>query len=79
MNSSKYGYCPICGSECKKRERRPDGNDTCIKDHIYPSSEAISEKDAQVIRILHRLSANDGKLLDEFIERLKEEPKDWVD
>jgi hypothetical protein len=35
-----YGYCPICGSPGVKRERRPDGNDTCENNHVYPSRDA---------------------------------------
>ena len=37
-----YGCCPICGEACATRERRPNGNDTCIKGHEYPSAEAAS-------------------------------------
>lgn len=32
-----YGYCPHCGSLGVSRERRPNGNDTCKKGHVYPS------------------------------------------
>lgn len=35
-----YGYCPICGSAGNTRERRLDGNDTCINGHTYKSSDA---------------------------------------
>ena len=38
-----YGYCPHCGGEGITRERRINGNDTCIKGHIYPSSAAIKK------------------------------------
>lgn len=76
---SSYGYCPECGHECKERERRPDGNDICINGHTYPTADAVSEKDAQVIRVLIRLCANDGKLIDQLIDRLGEKPEDWVD
>jgi hypothetical protein len=34
---SPYGYCPHCGNAGIKRERRPDGNDTCESGHVYPS------------------------------------------
>ena len=40
-NRSPYGYCPICGANGISRERRPNGNDRCEKDHIYPSKDAI--------------------------------------
>jgi NTP pyrophosphatase (non-canonical NTP hydrolase) len=30
-------YCPQCGGEVIERERRPDGRDTCVNDHYYPS------------------------------------------
>ena len=39
-----YGYCPECGSLGYARERRLNGNDTCIKGHIYPSASALQEK-----------------------------------
>ena len=38
---SLYGYCPICGEEGRSRERRPNGNDTCVKGHVYPSKDAM--------------------------------------
>jgi hypothetical protein len=37
---SPYGYCPHCGKPGIRRERRPDGNDTCESGHVYPSSAA---------------------------------------
>lgn len=36
-----YGVCPICKAPGMKRERRPDGNDTCRDGHVYPSKNAI--------------------------------------
>jgi hypothetical protein len=30
-------YCPQCGGEVEKRERRPNGNDICVNQHVYPS------------------------------------------
>lgn len=36
-----YGLCPICGFPGYSRERRPDGNDRCMKGHEYPSAMAI--------------------------------------
>ncbi len=32
-----YGYCPTCSDIVLRRERRPDGNDTCKNGHVYPS------------------------------------------
>lgn len=40
--SSVYGRCPKCGQPGLYRERRLNGNDTCIAGHIYPSREAVS-------------------------------------
>lgn len=42
--SSPYGNCPMCGDRGIQRERRPDGNDTCINKHVYPSSKATPNK-----------------------------------
>lgn len=41
IKPSDYGYCPICGAECLRRERRLNGNDTCKNGHVYPSREAV--------------------------------------
>jgi len=41
--STPYGYCPICGDRGATRERRPNGNDTCVKAHTYPSCTARAE------------------------------------
>lgn len=41
---SGYGYCPKCGAKGKSRERRMDGNDTCVKGHKYPSKDALVQK-----------------------------------
>jgi hypothetical protein len=40
--SREYGYCPVCGDACAARERRPDGDDTCVNGHTYPSAAATS-------------------------------------
>lgn len=42
--SSSYGFCPKCGSPCKTRERRIDGNDTCENGCVYPSKTAIHKE-----------------------------------
>lgn len=76
---SSYGYCPICGSSCLERERRYNGNDVCEKSHTYPSRDSIDSDKAMKIKVLNRLTLNDGKLLDQLIERLGEDPEDWVD
>lgn len=36
-----YGVCPKCYKPGKSRERRPDGNDTCVDGHVYKSSRAL--------------------------------------
>lgn len=40
-----YGLCPKCKEEGISRERRPDGNDMCVNGHVYPSKDAIHEKE----------------------------------
>lgn len=37
-----YGYCPVCGAPGESRERRPNGNDTCVNGHIYGSRAALT-------------------------------------
>jgi hypothetical protein len=37
-----YGYCPTCGAEGLRRERRLNGNDTCKNGCVYPSASALS-------------------------------------
>jgi ssDNA-binding Zn-finger/Zn-ribbon topoisomerase 1 len=37
----RYGKCPKCGANGYMRERRPNGNDTCINYHTYPSKDAV--------------------------------------
>lgn len=39
-NGSPYGSCPLCGAPGVMRERRPNGNDTCVNGHTYPSRDA---------------------------------------
>jgi len=41
-----YGWCPTCGARGYARERRPDGNDTCINEHTYPSRDALKTREA---------------------------------
>lgn len=36
-----YGRCPLCGAFGVSRERRPGGNDTCERGHVYPSEKAV--------------------------------------
>lgn len=38
---SSYGHCPKCGEPGVKREKRPNGNDTCKKGHKYPTKDAV--------------------------------------
>lgn len=37
-----YGRCPLCGAAGRVRERRPNGNDTCVNGHVYPSASAVA-------------------------------------
>lgn len=41
QNELWYGRCPQCGARGHLRERRPNGNDTCVNGHVYPSASAI--------------------------------------
>lgn len=36
-----YGYCPICNDKGTMREKRPNGNDVCARNHSYPSASAL--------------------------------------
>lgn len=74
MEESIYGYCPICGAKGVER----DGNDKCENGHTYPAKDAVGVDEANKIKVLRRLMANDGKILDELIERMKEEPEEWT-
>lgn len=38
-----YGYCPFCKEVGMERERRLNGNDICINEHIYPSKDALHD------------------------------------
>jgi Lar family restriction alleviation protein len=40
---SVHGYCPICAAPGRTRERRPNGNDTCERGHVYPGRDALRE------------------------------------
>lgn len=42
--NSVYGYCPKCGNPGLYRERRLNGDDTCLKGCKYKSSEAVKTK-----------------------------------
>lgn len=50
-----YGYCPICKCHGKSRERRPHGNDTCINEHVYPSSRALKYPEDHIDVLLKKL------------------------
>lgn len=43
---SPYGYCPFCGGNGATRERRPNGDDTCVNGHKYPSAKALKDPTA---------------------------------
>lgn len=44
-----YGWCPTCLARGATRERRPNGNDTCVNGHIYKSSDAVGSLAPAVI------------------------------
>lgn len=44
LEKAKLGYCPKCGEPGKTRERRPNGNDKCVKGHVYPSNKSVFHK-----------------------------------
>lgn len=39
-----YGFCPICGAQGKLRERRINGDDTCVNGHKYPSAKSLNSR-----------------------------------
>lgn len=41
QRGAPYGFCPDCGHKGEMRERRPNGNDRCVKGHVYASKDAI--------------------------------------
>jgi hypothetical protein len=43
QNKNVYGFCPICGSPGKTRERRMNGDDICEKGHKYPSKDSVQK------------------------------------
>ena len=45
-----YGNCPHCGQPGQMRERRPDGNDTCVNGHVYRSRLAVMERPESVTK-----------------------------
>lgn len=42
MSEAWCGHCPQCGAPVKWRERRPNGNDTCVNNHTFPSVSAVA-------------------------------------
>ena len=46
-NKAPYGYCPLCNKPGITRERRPDGDDTCVNGHKYKSSTAMKHPPAK--------------------------------
>lgn len=53
--TAPYGFCPKCGKPGRLRERRPNGNDVCEGDHVYPSAEAIrADRAPQLVPPDHR-------------------------
>lgn len=41
MSENLLGYCPVCGEPGHMRERRPNGDNTCVNGHKYPSRTAL--------------------------------------
>lgn len=41
MHKLNYGFCRQCGADVTKRERRPNGNDTCFNGHVLPSRQTV--------------------------------------
>jgi len=78
-HNSPYGYCPICGNPGLERERCPNGHDQCQLQHKYLSSDAVSFDSALKIKVLNKLFENNGKMIDELAQSLREEPEDWID
>ena len=39
--ATPYGRCPTCNGAGVERERRVNGNDTCLNGHTYPSADAV--------------------------------------
>lgn len=55
QSHAPYGYCPKCGQPGHERERRPNGDDTCVAGHKYPSRDAIrAEDDLEIPAFLRR-------------------------
>ena len=78
-----YGTCPTCGAKGIRRERRPDGNDMCENNHIYPSASAIPEKkieragaievtEEQVNKIINKTMSSE-----EWKADVSRFPKEW--
>jgi len=76
------GYCPVCGSEGVTRERRLNGDDTCIKGHKYPSKDAISTREESILPVVRkRLEdllriTSEGVIL-ELLRQRRQEPEKW--
>ena len=41
---SFYGFCPTCKGLGNTRERRFNGDDTCVNGHKYPSKDSLELK-----------------------------------
>lgn len=56
-NPYPYGFCPVCGCHGKTRERRPNGNDICALNHVYPSRDALPERPRDLRTLIkHRIA-----------------------
>ena len=49
-----FGTCPTCGARGEYREKRPNGNDTCVRGHVYPSASAVHmTREARLEAVIH--------------------------
>jgi hypothetical protein len=75
---ASLGYCPRvgCGAPGVRRERRPNGNDTCEQGHEYPSREAMEQptvfteppKSVRLTVLLHMVLADVVSVADDLHE-----------
>lgn len=65
-----YGFCPICGAPGYMRERRPDGDDTCVNKHTYKSATAVPTPPQRTMD-LDKLEAIVGNALTGYKFRLE--------
>lgn len=60
---ARYGYCPICGAEGVKRERRMNGYTECSAGHRYLSKLSLNSPPLPKPELrLARIAMRDGTL-----------------